>query len=66
MDLIGVDRDLAWQAGEIAETHALRGYDAVHLACAVSVGDPALVLVTWDRDLAAAGIEAGLVVIPGR
>jgi hypothetical protein len=32
MLLIGVDWSLALHAGKIAEDHALRGYDAVHLA----------------------------------
>ena len=64
MRLIGVDWALARHAGEIAERHALRGYDAVHLATALSSQDPELVLVTWDRDLAGAAATTGIAVIP--
>jgi predicted nucleic acid-binding protein len=65
MRLIGVDRRLSREAGELAERHALRGYDAVHLASALSVDDEGLVLVTWDHDLARATLDAGRAVVPG-
>jgi len=64
MSLIGIDWALALQAGEIAEQHALRGYDALHLATALNVDSAELVLVTWDRDLARAAVGAGRAVIP--
>ncbi|MBW3535488.1 MAG: PIN domain-containing protein [Gemmatimonadetes bacterium] len=64
MALVGVDWALAQHAGEIAELYALRGYDAVHLATALSVDEPDLVLLTWDRDLADAAVRAGRAVIP--
>jgi predicted nucleic acid-binding protein len=64
MRLIGVDWELAVMAGELAERHALRGYDAVHLATALSIHDAQLVLVTWDRDLGHAAVRAGRSVIP--
>ena len=62
--LIGVDWHLAVSAGEIAEQHALRGYDAVHLATALSIDDTDLVLVTWDQDLAHAALSAGRSAVP--
>jgi predicted nucleic acid-binding protein len=52
------------RAGEIAEQQALRGYDAVHLATALSIEDPDIALVTWDRDLAQAALRAGRSVAP--
>ncbi len=64
MTLIAVDMDLARDAGDLAERHALRGYDAVHLATALRVGQDDLLLATWDRDLARAGLDAGLSVAP--
>jgi predicted nucleic acid-binding protein len=64
MLLIGVDWALAQHAGELAELHGLRGYDALHLATALAAEVPELVLVTWDRELAGAGTEAGIAVIP--
>ena len=39
MRLVGVDHALARAAGTLAEAHALRGYDAVHLATALSIDD---------------------------
>jgi uncharacterized protein len=57
---IGVDRELARSAGERAEDLGLRGYDSVHLATALELGDEEVVLVTWDRDLARAAEQVGL------
>jgi hypothetical protein len=64
MRMIGVGPQLARSAGELAERHALRGYDALHLASALSIGDPDLVLATWDRQLARAALAAGAAVLP--
>lgn len=57
---IGVDQELARNAGEHAEQLGLRGYDAVHLTTALELGDEEVVLVTWDRDLARAAERVGL------
>lgn len=57
---IGVDHELAVSAGEHAEDLGLRGYDSVHLATALELGDDEVVVVTWDRDLARAAEEVGL------
>ena len=38
-------------AGQLARSHALRGADAVHLASALAIGDPGLVMAVWDRRL---------------
>jgi predicted nucleic acid-binding protein len=62
--LIGVDEPLARSAGALAEEFELRGYDAVHLATARALGKNAVILVTWDGDLAEAAIEAGLPIAP--
>ena len=53
---------LTQMAADLAETHGLRGYDAVHLAAAEAVADGDLVLVTGDADLAAAAIAIGIAV----
>jgi hypothetical protein len=66
MTEVGVSRALASRAGRLAERHRLRGYDAVHLACALSLDGPDLLLATWDRELARAGLEEGLTVAPAR
>jgi len=62
--IVGVDQPLARRAGELADEHALRGYDAVHLACALALGAQDTILVTWDRDLSEAAARAGLAVAP--
>jgi len=62
--VVGVDEALAQRAGELAEEHPLRGYDAVHLASALALGSSETILVTWDRDLSNAALRAGLAVAP--
>ena len=57
---VGVDQELATRAGGYAEDLRLRGYDAVHLATALELGDEEIVLVTWDKDLARAAERVGL------
>jgi len=62
VDHIELTADLARTAGELAQAHGLRGYDAVHLAAAQSVADDDLVLITGDIDLAAAAQSVGIAV----
>ncbi len=61
--LVGVDGQLARQAGELADDLALRGYDAVHLASALALGTDTT-LVTWDEDLKRAAAQSGCAVAP--
>jgi predicted nucleic acid-binding protein len=60
LDIVDIDEQLARQAGDLAEAHGLRGYDAVHLAAANRVADGDLVLVAGDRPILAAAASAGL------
>jgi len=53
-------------AGQLARKHALRGADAVHLASALAIGDPDLVVAVWDRRLHVGAQEAGTLVVPAR
>jgi predicted nucleic acid-binding protein len=62
--VIGIDDALAHFAGELAERHGLRGYDAIHLASAISIEDAGLLTATWDGDLAAAVVACGYAVAP--
>jgi predicted nucleic acid-binding protein len=64
LSIIHLDEQLARAAGALAETYALRGYDAVHLASALASTQPEDVFVTWDAELAAAAHVAGLAVAP--
>lgn len=63
VDHVEVTAQLAQHAGELAEAHGLRGYDAVHLAAAAAVADRDLVLVTGDSELAAAARSVGVAVL---
>jgi predicted nucleic acid-binding protein len=60
--VIGVDAQLVQAAGDLAERHGLRGYDAVHFASALAIGEPELVIATWDHDLQAVAVARGYVV----
>jgi predicted nucleic acid-binding protein len=55
LDQVDVTAKIVRSAGDIAEQHELRGYDAVHLASALALETTELILVTWDSDLARAG-----------
>lgn len=54
------------RAGELARRHALRGADSVHLASALAIADPDLVIAVWDRRLHDGARAAGLGVAPTR
>ncbi|MEZ0365682.1 type II toxin-antitoxin system VapC family toxin [Mycobacterium sp. pUA109] len=53
-------------AGQLARVHALRGADAVHLASALAIGEPDLIVAVWDRRLHAATQVAGCRVAPAQ
>jgi predicted nucleic acid-binding protein len=59
---VEVEDDLVEEAGVLVEKHRLRALDALHLAAALSLGDPALVFATWDSELATAVRNVGLAV----
>jgi predicted nucleic acid-binding protein len=56
---VAIDEPLARQAGDLAAQHALRGYDAVHLACALHLQGKDTVLATWDDALTSAALATG-------
>jgi len=64
LHVIELDGRLAHAAGELAERRSLRGHDAVHLAAALAVEDPDLVVTTWDDDLARAALAEERAVVP--
>jgi uncharacterized protein len=51
-------------AGQLARRHAMRGADAVHLASALAIADPELILAVWDQRLHAGARAARLRVAP--
>jgi predicted nucleic acid-binding protein len=60
LDLIEVDAELIEHAASLAQTEALRAYDAVHLAGALVAAGDDLVMVAGDRPLIAAARTSGL------
>lgn len=62
IDLVEVDDALARRAGELADAHRLRGYDAVHLAAANRVNDPDVVVVAGDGALLDAATAEGMTI----
>jgi len=55
---------VARHAGDLANELSLRGADAVHLASALAMSDPSLIVAAWDRRLHAGALAAGLGVAP--
>lgn len=52
-------------AGDLSDRAGLRGYDVVHLATALHIGQNGdLLIATWDRALARAAIDLGTAVSP--
>jgi hypothetical protein len=64
MVAIDVSDEIVRHAGDLAERHDLRGYDAVHLASALAVVPEGEPLVTWDAALAEAARLEGLAAVP--
>jgi predicted nucleic acid-binding protein len=56
---VAIDEPLARHAGELATHHGLRGYDAVHLACALHLEGEDILLATWDITLNTAARATG-------
>ena len=64
--LVDVSDALVKTAGQLAEKHALRGYDAIHLASAVTLqrqGDRPVTFTCFDPRLSLAARREGLKII---
>lgn len=66
LQVVELDRPLARHAGDLAERHGLRGFDAIHLATALTLQRPRhpVIFATWDRRLHQAAFDAGLTPAP--
>lgn len=64
VEVIEIDDEIARASGDLAETHALRGFDSVHLASAIALADETSIFATWDLELRAAGQRVGLQLTP--
>lgn len=62
--VIPVDAELAVTAGGLAEQHGLGAADALHLAAALSLDAPRVVVATWSPRLASAAADCGMAVVP--
>lgn len=61
--------ELVREAGDLAEVHALRGFDSIHLASGLWLKErttSALVFAAYDRRVLAAASQAGMTTYPGR
>ncbi|NOX30611.1 MAG: type II toxin-antitoxin system VapC family toxin [Actinobacteria bacterium] len=59
-DRVQVTESLVRRAGDLAQEHSLRGYDAVHLAAAMSVAGADGVFISNDRILNDAAVAVEL------
>jgi uncharacterized protein len=64
--LVEVTPQLEQEAGELAEQHALSGFDAVHLASARTIAAIPVVVATWDGRLHRAAQASGLATMPAQ
>jgi uncharacterized protein len=62
LDHVEITDELVRTAGALAQTHGLRGYDAVHLAAGLSMSHDDVVFVTGDLTLATAAQGSGVAV----
>lgn len=60
IDIVELSPALAQTAADLADEHALRGYDAIQLASSLAIDSGDTVMVTWDRELALAAYASGL------
>lgn len=61
--LLEITDSLIREAAELSEVHALRAYDAIHLASAKALGErlgEQVLFASWDSDLLAAAGREGL------
>lgn len=60
---VALSPELTERAGELAEKHALRPTDAIHLASAKLLADPKLVVLGWGEQFVAAARAEGCTVL---
>ncbi len=64
LEIVQTDDRIAAAADELAERHGLATSESVHLASALSIEAPRVVVASWNAALAAASAECGLAVVP--
>lgn len=64
--LVELTPQLETDAADLAERHALSGFDAIHLASALTIAMTPVVMATWDARLHHAAQAVGLATLPGQ
>ncbi len=64
--LVEVTPQLETDAADLAELHALSGFDAIHLASALTIAVARVVMATWDGRLHRVAQAVGLATLPGQ
>ena len=64
--LVELTPQLETDAADLAERHALSGFDAIHLASARTIAMAPVVMATWDARLHRAAQTVGLATLPGQ
>lgn len=62
--MVELTRQLEAKAADLAEQHALSGFDAVHLASALTLTELPVIVATWDARLLRAAQFLGLATLP--
>jgi uncharacterized protein len=62
--LVEITPRVEHEAGDLAERHALSGFDAVHLASGLAISPMPVVLATWDARLHRAARDEGFATLP--
>lgn len=63
--LVEVTSQVESDAADLAELHALSGFDAIHLSSALTIAMAPVVVATWDARLLQAAQAVGLATLPG-
>lgn len=64
--VVELSPELGQLSGDLAEEHALSGFDAIHLASALLLSADELIVATWDSRLHAAVGGTGFATLPNR
>ncbi|MEX2236731.1 MAG: type II toxin-antitoxin system VapC family toxin [Dehalococcoidia bacterium] len=64
VQIIGVDESLVRRAGDLGESFALRGYDALHLAALTTLDPRETAFACTDNDLREAARRLGFSLLP--
>ncbi len=64
LEIVETDDRISDAADELAERHGLGVSESVHLASALSIDAPRVVVASWNTALATASAECGLAVAP--